>query len=76
MRSTLMFAVASALVATSVASDAPKVTGNPTDVTYKATIANDNKNGVSGFVEIGAWPPGQRRRHQVPIQPPNGGRTF
>ncbi|KFY74832.1 hypothetical protein V499_05168 [Pseudogymnoascus sp. VKM F-103] len=58
MRSTLMLAVASALVATTVASDAPKVTGNPTDVTYKAQIADDNKNGVSGFVEIAAGPQG------------------
>ncbi|KFY44948.1 hypothetical protein V494_01237, partial [Pseudogymnoascus sp. VKM F-4513 (FW-928)] len=52
MRSTLILAVASALVAGTAAGDAPKVTGNPADVSYKAVIADDNKNGVAGEVQI------------------------
>ncbi|KFX97552.1 hypothetical protein V490_02732 [Pseudogymnoascus sp. VKM F-3557] len=51
MRSTLILAVASALVATSAA-EAPKVTGNPAGVTYKAEIPTGNANGVEGSVEI------------------------
>ncbi|OBT84124.1 hypothetical protein VE02_07740 [Pseudogymnoascus sp. 03VT05] len=76
MRSTLMLAVASALVATSVASDAPKVTGNPTDVTYKAEIANDNKNGVSGFVEITAGPQGNGADIKYQFNLPTEGGPF
>ncbi|KFY24069.1 hypothetical protein V493_05462 [Pseudogymnoascus sp. VKM F-4281 (FW-2241)] len=52
MRSTLMLAVASALVASTAATDSPKVAGNPKGVTYLAEIATDNENGVSGSVEI------------------------
>ncbi|KFZ11024.1 hypothetical protein V502_07792 [Pseudogymnoascus sp. VKM F-4520 (FW-2644)] len=52
MRSTLMLAVASALVASTAAAEAPKVSGNPADVSYKAEIATSNENGVGGFVEV------------------------
>ncbi|ELR04811.1 hypothetical protein VC83_08495 [Pseudogymnoascus destructans] len=76
MRSTLMLAVASALVATSAASDAPKVTGNPTDVTYKAQIAPDNKNGVSGFVEIAAGPQGNGASIKYQFDLPKEGGPF
>ncbi|KFY28362.1 hypothetical protein V493_02964 [Pseudogymnoascus sp. VKM F-4281 (FW-2241)] len=52
MRSTPMLAIASALVATTAGSKAPEVTGNPTNVTYKAEIATPNENGVIGTVAI------------------------
>ncbi|KAL5345531.1 Cell surface superoxide dismutase [Cu-Zn] 4 [Pseudogymnoascus australis] len=75
MRSTLMLAVASALVAGAAAAEAPKVTGNP-DVTYKAEIADSNENGVGGFVEITAGPDANGADVQFEFNLPEEGGPF
>ncbi|OBT69999.1 hypothetical protein VE03_00366 [Pseudogymnoascus sp. 23342-1-I1] len=75
MRSTLMLAVASALVASTVAGEAPKVTGNP-DVTYKAEIADSNENGVAGFVEITAGTDGTGTDIEYEFKLPEEGGPF